>query len=688
MLKDPVAVPPAAPREEPAPARLESWKAIAAYLNRDVSTVQRWEKREAMPVHRHLHDKIGSVYAYAAELDGWWQGRRLRLEQEEQSAAALLPAPALPRRWAAQAAIAGLALAAAAALGFWLGTLRVPAPAPRPAVRFQRITDMVGLEESPALSPDGKTVAFAAAIGNARQLFVLLIAGGPPLRITSDPADHQSPRWLPDSSGLLYFSPGSAAEGQGDIWEVPALGGTPRRVIGSVSDADAAADGRLACFRLAGGQVQLVAFSRDGSLLQVVRQFVAGRYYRGPRWSPDGRWIAYQQGDGVRFDVFAIRGDGTEQPVQLTRDSSLVNGLSWTPDGRAVIFSSTRDSTLPYLPRFGLWAARLDGGPVEPITSDEASYGQPDVHRTGMLAASRLRLQSDLWKFPVDGPPAENVRRGLRLTRQTGQVRTPTVSPTDSEVAFLSDSGGHSNLWVMALATGELRQITHERDPEVAVGVPIWSPDGRSIAFVFSRGSVGFVWGLWLVHPDGSGLRKLAQRGWGAGWSADAQWLYYVDGAVLKKMPASGGPAATVRSEQVRNVIGLHGGTLYYVVEQPLVDGRPEFEIRAANPEDGASRVLARVPASRVASWQIVNPSLSPDGQWLALPLTDGFTTNVWALSTSAGQWRQITDFGDRATLIARRVSWSADGRFIVAAVADGDADIVLAEGLLAGRNP
>lgn len=686
MSKDPV-VPPAAPREEPGAARLESWKAIAAYLNRDISTVQRWEKREAMPVHRHLHDKIGSVYAFPSELDGWWQSRRLRLEQEEPRPA-LPPARARAWKWAARAAIAGLALAAAVAVGFWLGTISLVDRGPRPAVRFQRITDMVGLEESPALSPDGRTVAFAAAIGNVRQIFVRLIAGGPPLRVTSDPGDHQSPRWLPDSSGLVYFSPASAGDGQGDIWEVPALGGTPRRVIGGVSDADVASDGRLACFRLDRGQVQLVAFARDGSLLKVVGQFVPGRYYRCPRWSPDGRWIAYQEGDGVRFDVMAVRSDGTGRPAQLTRDSSLINGLSWTPDGRAVVYSSTHDSTLPYLPPFGLWKARLDGQRVEPVTLDEGSYGQPDVHANGTLVASRLRMESDIWKFPAFGPGAENVRRGSRITRQTGQVRTPTMSPTDGQVAFLSDSGGHANLWVQDMGSGELRQITRERDRAVAVGVPIWSPDGRSIAFVSSRGNHGFVFGLWLVNPDGSGLRKLAQHGWGAGWSADGQWLYYVDEAVLKKMPASGGPATTVRSEQVRNAIGTNGGTLYYVVERPLVDGRPEFEIRAANPDDGPSRILARVPASRVASWQIVNPSLSPDGQWLALPLTDGFTTNVWALSTATGQWRPVTDFGDRATLIARRVSWSADGRFIVAAVGDGDADIVLAEGLLGGRKP
>ena len=74
--------PPASPRvpdDNPA-ERLGSWKAIAAYLQRDVSTVQRWEKREGMPVHRHLHAKLGSVYGFRSELDAWWHDRRLRLE--------------------------------------------------------------------------------------------------------------------------------------------------------------------------------------------------------------------------------------------------------------------------------------------------------------------------------------------------------------------------------------------------------------------------------------------------------------------------------------------------------------------------------------------------------------------------------------------------------------------------------
>ena len=62
--------------------RLDSWKEIAAYLNRHVTTVRRWEKHEGLPVHRHVHDKLGSVYTFREELDDWWRSRRLHLEQQ------------------------------------------------------------------------------------------------------------------------------------------------------------------------------------------------------------------------------------------------------------------------------------------------------------------------------------------------------------------------------------------------------------------------------------------------------------------------------------------------------------------------------------------------------------------------------------------------------------------------------
>lgn len=600
--------------------------------------------------------------------------------------------PRIPRlrisRTGVVVALALVGMSAAAAVGYRAGHGRTPAaPIPQTmAVTLRRMTEFLGIEGSPAISPDGRQVAFTGSVNGRRQVFVRLLAGGSPLQVTTEPVDHEAPRWSPDATSLVYFSPGETGEAQGAIFSIPALGGSPRRVMDSIGGGDVSSSGRLVCFRLSGGVVQLVTSALDGSDVRVVARSVAG-YHLHPRWSPDRRWIAFQKGDGLRFDIFVIASNGGDAR-KLTDERSTIRGLAWLPDSSGIVYASSRGSTVPYLPPLALWEARLDGPDPRKITPVDAWFEEPDVDTSGQIATARVQMRFDIWQFPFERAPAENVRRARQVTRQTGQVLTPTGAPDGSEIAFLSDSGGHGNLWVMSTRTGQLRQITFEGDPTVTVGVPVWSPDGRSIAFVSSKGHTGFDFGVWLVRPDGTNARNIVRQGLGMAWSPDSRWIYYSESSAgpLYKIPRSGGTPIEVRPEPTRNVIGLHGATLFYMVERPLLDGRPEIEIREATPENGSSRALARVPAARVPSWQIVNPALSPDGEWLAMPLTDRLTTNIWALSTRTGAWRQVTDFADRAIFIARRVSWTSDGRSILAAVGEGDADIVLLDGLVPHR--
>src|ERR1043166_5672942 len=72
---------PSAGPESKADERLESWKEIAVFLRRDIRTVQRWEKTEGMPVHRHVHDKLGSVYAFKSELAEWQRQRSAEADE-------------------------------------------------------------------------------------------------------------------------------------------------------------------------------------------------------------------------------------------------------------------------------------------------------------------------------------------------------------------------------------------------------------------------------------------------------------------------------------------------------------------------------------------------------------------------------------------------------------------------------
>ena len=581
--------------------------------------------------------------------------------------------------------IAGLA-------GWWLGGRQTRNSR---EIQFQRLTDFAGLEESPAFSPDGKSVAFVADSTGSKQIWIRLLAGGAPLQITRDAGDHLDPRWSQDSASIIYYTPGREGDEQGTLWEISALGGAPRRLASSLSGADVSHDGNhLTFFRVSKKQIELVTSDRDGSGERVTATFPAAFSYRNPRWSPDDRTIAYLHSlENWADDVYLIPAEGGKAR-RITDENTLMSGLAWLPDGSDLVYGSARGSTILYLPTQHLWRVSRSGGRSQQLTFGETGDENPDVDHQGRVVTSRRRMQFDLWKFPVDGTPAQNVQRAERITHQTGQVQTPTLDPTDSEVAYLSDNGGHGNLWVLQLKTGETRQITFEKDVNTVVGVPIWSPDGSFITFATNQppSEQGRGIGYWLVRPDGSGLHLAIPQGAWAAWSGDSKWLYYSESSPVRetgsyrlmKVAIAGGTPAVVRTDNARGpAVAPDGSALYYIVPLENLNGSPDYELRAATPEGGPSKLLARISGQRVPIWQGFHPVISKDGKWLVMPLDDSLGTNLWIASTSDGKFKRITDFAPKRTFIARRISWSSDGKWVFAAVGEGDSDIVMMDGLL-----
>jgi TolB-like protein/Flp pilus assembly protein TadD len=135
--------------EKTAESRLDSWKEIAAYLGRDVTTVQRWEKRESMPVHRHVHDKRGSVYALAPELDAWLRSRRQQdpAEEQEDQEFEKSEAPDTPRtrRWIA---LAGVALVGVLVAAYFMSRGR-PGIAVQPKIASLAVLPLKNLSADP-----------------------------------------------------------------------------------------------------------------------------------------------------------------------------------------------------------------------------------------------------------------------------------------------------------------------------------------------------------------------------------------------------------------------------------------------------------------------------------------------------------------------------------------------------------
>jgi eukaryotic-like serine/threonine-protein kinase len=605
-------------------------------------------------------------------------------------AATFMPTASSVRRRARGVLTVAPLVALASGFAGWALKGVLTADVPVRSIQVQRLTDFVGLEEAPALSPDGRGVAFvAAAAGRKRQIYVRLLTGGTALTLTAADVDHYGPRWSPDSSSLVYFTPGDDAGAAGTLWEISALGGPPRRLVEALGPGDFSHDGkRLSFFRFREGRVELAVATRDLTEVRVVAELASGMY-SNLRWSPDDRWLAWIQDRGganfaTRLAVVSAEGGD----VRHVGGDYYLQGAAWLPDGSGWVVSSAQGSLMSYPPTYNLWRIPFGGGPATLQTFGEHSYEFPDVGPQGRLVASRVRAQSDVWRLPVTGEPAENTRQAARITLQTGLLQTISVSPDETAAAVLSDNGGHANVWTVRLADGEMRAATREIDPRVVVAVPVWSPSGNWITFLSSRNSGTADVTLWLTRPDGSQPRNLGINGAWACWSSDGEWLYYsvlADGVYqIRKMQITGSQIETVRTDDAIGCDAARDGSaLYYARILAQSTGAWDFEIRVARPENGPSRVIGRVSGARVPATAVnFHALLSPDGAWLAMPLLDGATTNLWAVSTTTGEWRQLTDFSERNVMIARRVAWSRDGQYIYASISDVDSDVVMFSGL------
>src|SRR6202166_4251094 len=212
--------------------RLDSWKEIAAYLNRDVTTVQRWEKREGMPVHRHQHDRMGSVYASRADLDAWMRSRNLRVGQENGNNA-LSPDPLAQRprsaistfltRWTFVLPLAAVGCALAIGANFWFQRTEHFWRNPIADARFQTVTDFGGMEQAAAVSRDGHFVAFLSDRNGQMDVWVTQVGSGQFHNLTHGNAPelvNPSVRTLgfsPDGSFVTFWGRKQDGSGGGDI---------------------------------------------------------------------------------------------------------------------------------------------------------------------------------------------------------------------------------------------------------------------------------------------------------------------------------------------------------------------------------------------------------------------------------------------------------------------------------------
>ena len=653
------------PSEKLPEDRLDSWKEIAAYLKRDVTTVQRWEKREDMPVHRHLHDRIGSVYASRAELDAWMRSRNLRIGLENGDNAASPNPPgqaprqvALLRGWGF---LLLLAMAGAMAIGaiLWLRSTEQFWRNPIADARFQTVTDFDGLEQAAAVSRDGHFVAFLSDRDGSTDVWVTQVGSGEFHNLThgsipglANPSI-RSLGFSPDGSLVTFWvrRPGVPNGSDISVWAVPTLGGEPRPYLEGVAEFDWTRDGtRLAYHTPGPGDPMFVS---DGNLRPESRPIFtspAGTHSHFPLWAPDAEFLYFVRGAlPDKLDIWRIRpGGGT--PERITSHNGLVTYPVMLDQHTLMYLASDPDGLGPWLYSMDVERRvphRLIPG-VDRYTSLAASA---DGRR---LVVTRATANGTLWRLRIPDSPAE-VSEANRIPLTTSTGSSPRLGR--DYLLYVSAAGTAESIWKLANGTStELWRGEGVR----TLGAPAISPDGRYIAFsVWQNGRKL----LYAMQADGTNARvvtdSLDLQG-ALAWAPDGQSITSAanDHGVphLFRVPINGGSPTPFVGEYSVDPAWAPDGS---IVAYSGPDIGTTFSVKAVTAE-AVPHPLPALTLTRGARHLV----FLPGGRALVVLRGEIQHKDLWLIDLDTGAERQLTHFAPEFNI--RDFDISPDGREVV----------------------
>jgi Tol biopolymer transport system component len=673
---------PGTPSLRPPEDRLDSWKEIAAYLNRDVTTVQRWEKREGMPVYRHLHDRMGSVYASRAELDAWTRSRNLPAAQEDGNSASLSNPPVPPPRpaiWTSvtrwKSVLLPAAVVAVLAIGasLWFQRTEYFWRNPIADARFQKITDFDGAEQAAAMSRDGHFVAFLSDRDGQMDVWVTQVGSGQFHNLTRGSVSelvNPSVRTLgfsPDGSFVTFWvrSQGGSSGGDISVWAVPTLGGQPKPYLEGVAEFDWSHDGSQLTYHTPGPGDPL--FVSDGSRRSEGRPIFtapAGLHSHFPLWAPDSAFIYFVQGSlPDKLDVWRIPPAGGT-PERITSHSGRVSYPVLLDRRTLMYLASDPDGSGPWLYSVDVQRRiphRLTSG-LDPYTSLAASA---DGRRLVVTLASPKRT---LWRLRIADSPTD-VSAAARISLTTSTGFSPRWGP--SYLLYVSATGTGES--ICKLVNGAATELWSGRGARV-FGGPAISPDGRNIAFSVQQNGQTL---LYVMQTDGTNARivsdSLDLQGAPA-WAPDGQSITSAaaDHGVphLFRVPVDGrSPALFVQEYSVDPTWAPDGSFVVY--SGP--DIGTTFSVKAVTAE-ATVHPLPTLTLTRGAR----HLAFLPGGRALVLLRGEIQHKNLWLINLETGAERQLTNLSPDFDV--RDFDISPDGREVVLERAQERSDVVLME--------
>jgi serine/threonine-protein kinase len=507
-------------------------------------------------------------------------------------------------------AVAAAALLAIASITV-IAVNRNRAPGPV-AVAEQRQLTFSGDAFNPAISPDGKWLAY---VSGDSALLVQEVAGGRAVAVLRG-GYFREPVWSPEGGSLLIGAALDADVGRDAVWEIPRLGGEPRRVGSNGTSYDFSPDGRS----IAWAVIDTVGIT-DRKTGREFRRLVVPdvSWIWSLRWSPDGRWLALGANTtewGMATFLMDSAGPGRHLVARA------VGPLSWNADGTALYVLS-----IPRIVREQI--DRRSGSPHD--TGTTVMSGLSDA---GSLSLSRVggilvvgRGPSNSRNVAIAVPPSGSAGRiePLPLSSGTASVGPPAISPDGRWVAWRERADQSRSILLAPFTGGAARVIARSEGQRVSD--PVWAPDSRRFAWFVGDSSP---FDLYIGTTDGAAPARIAAIPAGLRTAVPKPFTWGTAGLIVPD-------------------VGLR-----------------EFQL--VDPASGHTTPLAQFDSLN----NLYSPLLSPDGGTLiaARSRPFGYWNDVWQRRLDTGRWVPVPSaaLGDHYLL-----RWDAGG--VTAGVGSGSAN-------------
>jgi serine/threonine protein kinase len=540
------------------------------------------------------------------------------------------------------------------------------------SVQSMKVTRLTsnGKARQAAVSPDGRYVVFSTEESGKQSLWVRQVATNSNVQIVPPSDVNYSGLTISRDGNYVFYVAYQRTTGKSAVYQLPVLGGTPRRILDDVDFPIALSpDNKLLTFvryNPATGIMALMVAKTDGSEPKELASHKGDQWFNGkPAWSPDGKVIACALGSwegGYHLSVITVQVEGGAERRFSRQRWQSISDLQWLPDGSGIILSAEDRSSMMNQ----IWQLSYPDGTAIRTTNDLLDYASLSLTNDAQtLCMVQGDYRSSIWILPQG-----SVARAQQITNGRDEGAMGLVWTPDGKIVYGSSISGNIDLWIMDRDGKNQKQLTADtaRDYEPAV-----SPDGKFILFGTDRSGIP---NIWRMELDGSRPRPLTSgaENYNASISPDGKWFAFsswVKGPqFIMKMSTEGG-----EQEQLSETNGYcpaisPDGKLIAYLHTDEQTRNSQIVVMDAK---GGKPVKQFEPLPTLPYWGVMR--WTRDGSSLEYIDRRQGASNIWSQPLAGGSPRQVTDFkSDYLSLF----DWSPDGKFLAVTRYSFSSDVVL----------